>query len=117
MPLPIIGAASLVGKLFGGVVKNIRSARLKKKAKKQQEKAEILAAQAVNKLQGLSGALFSVNQPVTTDAQKTVFPEKEPMVSFASNQVPAVEPWYKKIPVLGWVVGGLVLLFVLFKMK
>jgi hypothetical protein len=116
MPLPIIGAAGLVGKLFGAGIKALKSVRLKRTAKKKAQRAEKLAAEAVNKIQGLTGSLFTVNEPNTTAAQNTVFPETESPVSFASNQIQGPEKGFK-IPVWGWIVAGIVGLLIILKLK
>jgi len=117
MPLPIIGAAGVVGKLFGAGIKALKGVRLKRVAKKKQEKAEKLAAQATAQFQNLSGKLFTINQPDYTEAQKAVFPEKEtnPMVNYAS--APVSGSGLKKIPIWAYIAGGVVLLFIIFKLK
>ena len=73
MPIPIIGAVGIVGKLFGGVVKKIRSNRQVKKAKKAEAKAKELAAKSVAQLSTVGNKLFSISDEQMTPAQNAVF--------------------------------------------
>jgi hypothetical protein len=73
MPIPLIGAVGLVGKLFGGVIKKIKANKQVKKAKKAEARAKELAAKSVAQLSTVGNKLFSISDEQMTPAQNAVF--------------------------------------------
>jgi len=119
MPIPVLGAVGLVGKLFGGVFKKIRANRQVRKAEKAQKKAETLAAKSVMQLQTVGNKLFNVNETLKTEAQNTVFPEAVNSTftesQFAANKTPGqMNGLLKYWPYLA---GLIVVLLLIFKRK
>jgi len=114
MPIPILGAVGIVGKLFGGVVKKIRSSRQVKKAKKAEAKAKILAAKSVLQINTAGQKLFSITGDEMTPAQSAVFnsPTQENIVP-SDNRAQSMAPdMLKKYGV--YLLAGIVIL-ILFK--
>jgi len=114
MPIPIIGAVGIVGKLFGGVIKKIRSNRQVKKAKKAEAKAKELAAKSVLQLSSVGNKLFSINDEQMSPAQNAVFSNvsQENIVPSDNRVQPTAPDMLKKYGV--YLLAGIVIL-ILFK--
>lgn len=114
MPLPIIGAAGLLGKLFGGALKKIRSNRIERKAEKSKKKAEALAAKGEMQLRSVYGKLSPITSDELTKAQAAVFSNPSGIsggVVSSSSQM-AEKSFIQKY---GLIIGVLVGVLVLFK--
>jgi len=114
MPIPIIGAVGIVGKLFGGVIKKIRSNQQVKKAKKAEAKAKELAAKSVLQLSSAGSKLFSISDEQMTPAQNAVFSNvsQENIVPSDNRVQPMAPDILKKYGI--YILAGVVML-ILFK--
>jgi hypothetical protein len=112
--IPVIGAVGFVSRLFGGIVKKIKSNRQYKKAEKAQRKAEALASESVMQLKTVGGKLFDINSGTLSEAQNQVF--DSPVNNSISNSQVKADPGENLLKKYGLIIGGIVLVLVLFKL-